>query len=268
MKKSIMYYVLGVMGIFCLAYYVLPTMYYVPNAYAQTGTCSTSASGTPTVQGGLVSTPDLTNNLVTNSEGVCIIDPRAAFAPYKIPTYDDLKSLYYTQSKANKTEYTPPSGVEANQDNLRSTLNSSDVILFRGDLRLDNISGSPKTAVVFVEGNLFFDRDFTLGDANSGIVFIVRGNVNIDLTVTRIDAVIISGGTIYTAGANCPKSLVPASQLVINGSLISLGTNSIKFCRNLSNNTEPAEKINHQVKYLVILRNILSDTYQKWSEIQ
>lgn len=270
MKKSIMYLVFGIMGVFCLAYYLLPATYYLPNAFAQTsGTCSPSASGTSIIQGGLVSAPDLANNVVN---GICVIDPRAAFAPYKIPTYDDLKSLYYTQSKASKTDDTPSGSSEANQGNLRSALNSYDVILYRGGLRIGNISGTPKTAVVFVDGKLSFNQNFDLGDANSGIVFIVKGDVIIDPTVTKIDAVIIAGGTIYTAGNGCLKSNTPTtSPLTINGSLISLNTlnsSSIIFCRTLTDNSKPAEMINHQIKYLVILRNLMSDTYQKWSEIQ
>ncbi|MBU1000252.1 hypothetical protein KKE78_02560, partial [Patescibacteria group bacterium] len=106
----------------------------------------------------------------------------------------------------------------------------------------------------------------------------VGGNVLIDKSVTQVDAVIISSGKIYTAtnaSANpiaittCSSSSVPAGQLVVNGSLISLDSSKpIEFCRKLANNSQPAEQIIHQPKYLIILRNLFADTMEKWSEIQ
>ncbi len=59
-----------------------------------------------------------------------------------------------------------------------------------------------------------------------------------------------------------------AQQLVINGSLISLNADTpIQFKRNLADNISAAEKINHEVKYLVLLRNLFSDTLERWSEV-
>lgn len=250
--------------------FLLFTFYFNPPAFAQIF-CNLDYSNR--VQNGLISTPQIiSGSKLGGTSRACAIDPKAAFAPYKVPSYNDLESLYYTQSKANKTDATPGGNAEANQGTLRSSLNNYDVILFKGDLRLGNVGGSPKTAVVFVEGNLFFDQNFTLGDNNSGLVFVVKGNVNIAQSVTRIDAIIISEGVICTAynGSACPSTNTPnLQQLVINGSLISLNpANPIKFKRSLAdNNSNPAEKINHQVKYLVILRNLMSDTFQRWSEI-
>ncbi|MBI2018098.1 hypothetical protein HYS96_00145 [Candidatus Daviesbacteria bacterium] len=248
---------------------ILVALFYHPT-FAQTSTCG---GGTGDRATGLVSTPQLmSGSKFGTTTGACIIDPKTAFVPFKIPSYEDLKSLYYTQSKATKIDATPASGT-ANQGTIRSALNSSDIILIRGDLNLNgNLGGSPKTAVILVEGNLNFGgSNFTFGDNNTGVVFVVSGNVNIDPTVTQIDAIIIAGGIICTAsgGSVCPTANVPNSQpLVINGSLISLNElASIKFRRSLADNRRPAEKINHQIKYLVILRDLLSDTYQKWSEI-
>lgn len=46
---------------------------------------------------GLVSTADLFPGSNFGSSGACIVDPKAAFAPFRIPTFEDLKSLYYDQ---------------------------------------------------------------------------------------------------------------------------------------------------------------------------
>lgn len=126
-----------------------------------------------------------------------------------------------------------------------------------------------KTGIIFTDGNLTINTNLTYTNENAGLVFIAQGDIIINPSVTRIDAVLIASGHIYTAGANCSHNTpVTASQLIINGSLISLtSNNNIEFCRNLSNNNNPAEVINQQPKYLVILKDLFADTLQKWSEI-
>ncbi|MFH1536169.1 MAG: hypothetical protein ABIC96_03830, partial [Patescibacteria group bacterium] len=124
----------------------------------------------------------------------------------------------------------------------------------------------------FVDGNLTIGpipgNKLTTG-ASVGLVFVVEDDVNIDPTVTQIDAVIISSGTIYTAGAGCANSAVTtANALTVNGGLVSLSDVSpIKFCRKLSDNSLAAEKIVHQSKYLIILRDLFARNEQFWSEI-
>jgi len=254
------------------ALFLLPTTnYQLPTTLAQSPSCPIQ-SPNPRVDKGLITTLTLSGNFGTPT-GACVVDAKAPFAPFKIPTYDDLKSIYFTQSKTNKTSYTPPAE-EADQSNINSLLLSYDVIHITRNLRIrlgSTISGPAKPVVVFVDGYFAIDNNITYGNSNSGLVFVVKGDVNIFKDVTRVDAVIISSGTICTAfdGSACPSSNITTSQLIINGSLISLDLNKpIKFRRLLTDNSLPAEKIINQPKYLVILRNILSDTWQKWSEIQ
>lgn len=145
-----------------------------------------------------------------------------------------------------------------------------------GDFTVNsNIPVTTITGIVFVKGNLTINTDISNTSGTSGLVFVVKGNIIINPAVIRIDAVLISSSHIYTAGSGCSHlNPVTASQLVVNGSLISLnqdpGTN-IEFCRSLAgtaNSTTPAEVVNQQPKYPVILRNLYSDTLQKWTEIQ
>lgn len=219
---------------------------------------------------GLVVSPSLTGSFSTL--GACVIDPQAApFLPFRIPTYEDLKSLYYTQAKsAIRKEQIQGSPNQGDQGQFASAFSQNDIVLVDGDLSGINISVNPnKASVIFIERKLTFGRDLTYNNNDSGLVFVVKEDVIIEPQVTQIDAVIISSGNIYTAGENCTvNSFQTSNPLVINGSLISLSTDSSKkihFCRKVSG--EAGEIINHQPKYLVILRNIYSDILHRWSEI-
>lgn len=150
-----------------------------------------------------------------------------------------------------------------------------------GNLTLNsNITPVDVTGVIFVDGDLNINTDLINANGKTGLVFVVKGDVLIDKAVKRIDAVIISSGIIYTATdksatpsptTTCEKNLVnvgaSTNALTINGSLISLDPGTIVFCRTLTTNSEAAEKIVHQIKYLVILRNLFADTLLKWTEV-
>lgn len=164
-----------------------------------------------------------------------------------------------------------------------------------GNLEISGNNPGTGSGVVFVDGDLYFIGDYCYGAANClpetppaglvGAVFVVSGDIHIAPNVKRIDAVLISEGYIYTAAnpaETCDTNQkteespgVPIQPLTINGSLISVKKPPnidnpeayIKFCRTLANNNQAAEKINHQPKYAVILRYLLSDTQERWSEI-
>lgn len=229
---------------------------------------------------GLVSATNVTG--FGNTEGKCVVDPKAAYSFQNIPTYNDLKSLYFTRSKATKPTPlpTPPAAFNTN-----FTVNG--VYNYGIDLTIDT-TNTPNPAgtgivVIFVDGNLNInsDIDYHPTDANGGLVFVVRGVINIDYAVKRIDAVLIAEGngtySICTAVERsapvCPADYhdypTNADKLVVNGSFITLNSNSpIRFRRSLPNNsTDPAELINQQAKYLVILKDLFSHTLEIRSEL-
>ena len=262
--------------VFALLYPIPYTLYPV---HAQSPQCAGGGISRAT---GLVTTPIIGSDskFYTSGEGGCSIDPKIGFIPYKIPTYDELKSIYYNRAPfgTNKVEITG----NATQANLNFTTDS--VYLITGDL---NLSGNPpgaavKTGVVFVEGKLNITSNYTYGanQADRGSVFIVKDDVNFTPSgsLTDIQATIISSGIICTASndftSTCPSSgfisVSPANQLNIYGSLISLDSNKpIRFRRSLgaADANTAAEKVNLEPKYLVLLRNVLSTTFQKWSEV-
>lgn len=231
----------------------------------------------PRVINGLISAPDAGSNF-GNLNANCVRGDQATFVPFKIPGYNDLRSIYFTQAKSSLTvtKESPLVGNKTQADiPLTGTLNH--LYYVTGNLNISNNISGNQTGVIFVDGNLTIgptpSNKLTTNSASAGLVFVVGGDVNIDTSVTQIDAVIIAGGKIYTAGAGCslppPATAGTNSQLIVNGSLISLDSNQpIQFCRKLANNSQAAELINNEPKYLVILRDLYSDTLQKWSEIQ
>lgn len=264
MKISSKYKVLSIVGLlFLFVYYTLYTIHYTsPPTFAAGEPCILESDVSKAEATGLASSP-ITGSIKVNVSGqkICVENERAGFVSYKLPTYDDLKSIYFTQSKATKVTNTGTSLTAAADNTVYNYTNTSTDITTNSY----NYSG---TAVIFIEGSIYINGNIT-GPADKGLVLVVKNNVNIDRLVRRVDAVIISGGPIYTAGVGCAKSAVSADDLTVNGSLISLSAGSPnRLCRTLADNSSPAEKINWQPKYLVILKDLFADTYQKWSEIQ
>lgn len=222
----------------------------------------------PRVINGLISAPDAGSNF-GNSSATCVTGSPATFAPFKILGYNDLKSIYFTQSKASKPAPNP------NTANTLGAVTDGNIYNYTSATGVSTGAvGTPYsytgTAVVFINGSLSINGNIT-GTADKGLVLVTGGDINIDAGVTQINAILISGGYIYTKGAGCILSPAPGtdSRLVINGSLVNLNSSSpIRFCRRLADNSQAAELINNEPKYLVILRNLYADTLQKWSEIQ
>lgn len=81
---------------------------------------------------------------------------------------------------------------------------------------------------------------------------------------------LFSGDTeVPTSGNKQVEVIPPTSQLVINGSVISLSSNyPPKFVRDRGDNSQPSEIINYQPKYLVILKDIFSKDLTIWREIK
>ena len=184
-----------------------------------------------------------------------------SFDTTNMPNYDRLKEDFYTKSSFPK--------IEVSSSSL--TIQNETIYHSGGDLSVSSVSGSG-IGIVFVDGNLEIAANllYGKGDISSGLVFIVKDNVYIRSSVTEVNAVIVAEGRILTAAplnGSCNPDEITQT-LVVNGSLISINSTSpINFCRNKADNRTAAEIINHQTKYLILLKNIFSDTVQQWSEI-
>ncbi|MBI2196011.1 hypothetical protein HYU45_00170 [Candidatus Daviesbacteria bacterium] len=237
----------------------------VTTSVTQSVNATNCGNGLPRAEG-LVTTPILEGKFGTTGKcatGNTVTPLREVeFRPFKIPTYEDLKSLYYTQSKVKVAPKSDSVLLPETEEGKVFSYTASEV-------NINDIYRYDKTAVIFIEGNLNINKNIITAPAapTKGLVLVVKNNINIDKAVNQIDAVIISSGNIYTAGAACSTNLIPANALTVNGSLVSLNPGKIVFCRTLNNNSQAAEKINNQPKYLVILSNLFATTLQKWSEI-
>ncbi len=242
---------------------------HTPLTRAQTTGCT--ATGVARADG-LVSSVTLNGNFGTTS-GACVIDPKAAFLPFKIPTYADLLSKYFTQANPAAPIQKSTINTSASETSLNFTQDS--LIWVKGSLSLSGNPAGTRTGVVFVDGDINIIGNITYGTPTSGLLLVAGGNININPSVTLINAILISSGTICTAweGANCPSVVInpptPTSgRLVVNGNLISLNpAKPIVFRRNLVNNQVAAEEINDQPKYLVILKNLFSNSISITTEL-
>ncbi len=224
----------------------------------------------------------------TNIDGrsPCVLDPSADVNPKvnRIPvdSYESLKTLYFSNSKLPSSGDQQKYSLTGNQTTIDLSFRDKIFHISGGNLTLTGstpISGT-YTGVIFIDGYLqigpLTSNQLVYGTNNTGLVFVVKGDVYIDKSVRRVDAVIISEGVICTASDTnlCPATpelIDPGSttQLTIYGSLVALNpTKQIRFKRNLTNNqTTAAEQIVAQPKYLAILRNMFASTWQKWTEV-
>lgn len=211
-----------------------------------------------------------TGGKIYSTIGTCVIDPQASFVSYKIPTFEELKSVYYTQVKSSGTvnKHAPSSGTNFSQSDIPLAAGTDHLYYLPGNLTINAPLSGSTSGIIFIEGNLNITNNISYGTGTTGVVFIAKGNINIDIGVTLINAVLISEGTICTAyESSCPTSYtdpISTSQLVVNGSLISISPDTsnkkIILRRNIADNSKPAEQINQQSKYLIILKNLFTQT--------
>lgn len=234
---------------------------------------------------GLVSSTGLSGTF-GNPTGQCVIDQKAAYVNFKVPNYNELKSVFYTQnSSATKTiidSLSSPNCTGGNTVYLKN-LSATAKTIFNVQCTFTHIAdtdasngpfmaaGTQQTVVIFADNHVYIDTDLNYGGDQYGAVIVAKGDVYIAPAVTKINAVIVNEGNVYTTNnGSSYTSLVPNSQqLVINGSLINLSQagQRIYFNRSLSDNNIPAEVVNYQPKFLVLLRGLMTQSYTIQREI-
>ncbi len=243
---------------------------------------------------GLVTGGSLSN--VSTVKGNCISGNEVAYDVSDLPSYQTLKKTYYEKAKANGFLVKKPIVGTVNEtsinnnDTLANPPIESVIFNVTGDLNINNnFANTKNTKLIFVDGNLYIGdstnlsnpfstgTDFIYDNPQGGVIFIVQGSINVDSRIVKLDAVLISSGVkpdksnaIYTIctsyDGNCMSlsQNEPTDRLVVNGSLISLNPDiAITFSRNNPNTLDvPAELVNQQPKFLVILKDMLTSTLE------
>ncbi len=254
----------------------LLTLIFYPAPSTQAQTCPSVDEGSSRIElaNGFLTVRDSQNQASTkfNASDKCIIGSPAAIPQFSIPTYEEMKSLYVTQNKLiDETPHSEPhiftnsSPALSQNSSYLYTVNDGGNLTVRQNFRI------PKgtTVVVFVDGDLTIENDIS-DESDSGILFVVQGQVKINAGVTSVNAFIITFGGFCSswAGESCISSV---GKLTINGSLISFSPDPAKqpeFVRTNGTNIEPSEEIVYQPKYLVLFKGTFAKTLQLWSEVQ
>lgn len=246
---------------------------------------------------GLVTGGSLSN--VSAVKGNCISGNEVVYDVSDLPSYQTLKKNYYEKARANGFLVRKPISGPADETRIDSNdaktppaepLTESVIFNVTGDLNINNnFANTQNTKLIFVDGNLNIGdpnnasnpfstgADFVYDNPQGGVIFIVQGSININSRIVKLDAVLISSGvkpdksnTTYTICTSYDGNCMSLSQnkvtdrLVVNGSLISLNPEiAITFSRNNPNTTNvPAELVNQQPKFLVILKDLLTSTLE------
>ncbi len=256
---------------FCQAF-ILLVLTVIPLFLFATASVATVCQ-TGTQAEGLISGKSVTGQFGNTTQN-CILDTSALYANYKVKTFEDLKFTYFSQVKPSSVIEKIDIPNDADESALRFDGNKDFVVNIGGKLRIREPIGGNKTAIIFVKDRLDIESNLVYGNGTSGLVFIVKGDIYINESVQRIDAVLVSEGKICTAYNPAADSCTPVDttpQLVVNGSIISIGkniVNPIVFGRNLADNkTASAEVINQQAKYLVILKGLFTTSYTNQREV-
>lgn len=263
-KQDKIFFCLFIILVFCFGFLVFLPNIPKNNTLASCTTPSTTPAllGTGTTGGGNVLVTAPIANLATNS--LCVTSSTTSVPSFSFPSFDDLKSLYYTQSKASQSLLYSVTSMSADT--------AYDIT---GNLTISSGATISHNGVVFVEGNLYLNANpVNNPSSSSGLIFIVKGDINISPAVTQIDAFLVTFG-VFCSSWISPACSPSSNALTINGSVISLGLDSStntpyppKFVRSLADNSVAAEKIVFKPKYLVILKDLLGRNQNIWSEVR
>ncbi len=183
-------------------------------------------------------------------------------APKCIPNYFELLSAHtYISPDASTNNNGNVSSFSGGKQNFVTP--SLGTFTLRGET---NISGN---RTVVVDGNLSIIGDVEFGDSYGSagslnvpsLVFVVSGDIFIDTTVNRVDAILISHGTIWTCASGGVATTKVAEgvcfePLVINGAIIANRVNFMRTHEGSGNlggvheaNSGPAEIINFSPEF-------------------
>jgi len=229
-----------------------------------------------------------------NPNILCLTDADDAVIPqFSFPTYTEHLSFYFDRATLPAAQEvvlvgSQTQGSTTSPIDLSASAPGDMLYHVTGSLTVNSNITINKTGVVFIDGDLLINildaapnNKLTHTSNSAGLVFVVGGNVYIDGGVSQVDAVIVTHNAFCSSSSGSlptPTCDTVNNPLTINGSVILLNNppNPIptpgdpNFKRNNNSNdlNSPAETINYQSKYLVILKDIFSRDLTIWSEIE
>ncbi|MCL5003684.1 MAG: hypothetical protein M1352_00245 [Patescibacteria group bacterium] len=166
-----------------------------------------------------------------------------------IPTYSQLISQFPTSAPLPSGKLPTQSGLYFNNGSLY--VNSQTIPA--------NFSGSTFSAVIFVNGDLRLNSNYSLSPS-SALVYIVSGNVEIDKSVTSISGVFISDQNI-----NVSYNGSSGQAITINGSLLG---DTLTLSRTVKKNSGASLTVNYDPTYLTKAAPLLGSGRISWQEVQ
>lgn len=137
----------------------------------------------------------------------------------------------------------------------------------------DTTLGAGTNAVFFIDGNLNINAKLMLpAGTNDAAVYIVKGDIKVDSSVTQIDGVFIARKS-FSDCVSVACAVGDTGQLTINGSVYADGEegDSLNLGRYFStiatNATTPSEIVKFAPKYLVVLSTLLASADVGWKEV-
>jgi hypothetical protein len=168
----------------------------------------------------------------------------------------------YDKLGVDSCAYSPASGTVP--DAQGRFLISGDLATSGGQTAVGNCGSGSTARVVFINGNLTINGNLSY---TRPTVFIVKNNITIAPSVTTINAVLLSDGSVFT-GTTYPGT--PDVQLTVNGGIMGVlsSTGQVDLQRNLvSNNvTQASEKFIYEPKYLFLLSSYLGNSTTYYEE--
>ncbi len=181
----------------------------------------------------------------------------------QVPTivYPYLKEVFYETAKVK------PSVCNFSTYSAGANYCNTNAIFDTGAFSTVPVNG---TYYWFVDGNLNINTNIVLPSATA-LVFIVRGDVFVKTSVTRVDGIYVAGQTFR---AQTSDTDFIGAQLVINGAVYTNQTDIKRLlgggagvCGSICNNaTDPAIKFNYDPKYLILLSSLGTPSLS-WNEV-
>ena len=126
-----------------------------------------------------------------------------------------------------------------------------------------HITGNDERYVFLIEGDFIVENDIVIDrTTNSGMVFLINGNLYVKPGVTTLDGVYIVNGVFHTETGGIQRD----ETLTGHGMWAVVGTGKFELMRDRKNNPlgggndQPSEKVDYAPKYLVLFGDLIGET--------